>query len=198
MERSPLPEVTLSRDERTALVAIARRSVVAAANGESYAPPREWIVGRLAEPGASFVTLHAAGDLRGCIGSITARRSLGRDVAENARAATVLDQRFAPVEASELAHIRIDLSLLSTPEPMPIGSRAELVTALVPGADGLVLEENGRRATFLPSVWEQLPDPETFVSRLEKKAGLAPGGWSLERRVYRYHADSIEVGPALA
>jgi len=171
--------------------------VVAAASGERYAAPREWIVGRLAEPGASFVTLRADGELCGCIGSIRARRALGIDVAENGRAVALRDPRFDPVGAHELARLEIELTLLLPPEPLVVGSRAELLAALTPGVDGLVIEELGRGATFLPAVWEQLPDPESFVSHLERKAGLAAGSWSPMRRLYRYHADSIAVGPAL-
>ena len=182
---------------RTALATIARQAVVAAASGESYAPPREWMVGALAEAGASFVTLRAAGELRGCIGSIRARRALGIDVAENGRAAALRDPRFDPVGARELARLSIELTLLRPPEPLAVGSRAELLAALVPGVDGLVLEENGRGATFLPAVWEQLPDPESFLAHLERKAGLRQGSWSPERRLFRYRAESIAVGPAL-
>ena len=193
-----MPDAALSAASRAALATIARRAVVAAARGERYAPPRELVVGRLAEPGASFVTLHAAGELRGCIGSIAARRGLGVDVAENARAAALEDRRFAPVGAHELARLAIEISVLTPPERFPVGSRAELLAALVPGVDGLVLEEHGRRATFLPAVWEQLPDPESFVVHLERKAGLDAGSWSPARRFLRYRAESIEVGPALA
>ncbi len=192
-----MPESTLPAESRAALATIARRAVVAATSGERYAPSRELVVGRLAEPGASFVTLRAAGELRGCIGSIEARRALGVDVAENARAATLEDRRFEPVGAHELARLSIELALLTPPEPLLVGSRAELLAALVPGVDGLVLEEHGRRATFLPSVWKQLPDPESFVLHLERKAGLAAGSWSPARRFFRYRAESIEVGPAL-
>lgn len=197
MGPSPLPEDAFSSASRTALATISRQAVVAAARGERYAPPREWIVGRLAEPGASFVTLRAEGELRGCIGSITARRALGIDVAENARAAALSDRRFAPVGARELARLEIELALLSPPEPLPVGSRAELLAALTRGVDGLVLEEDGRRATFLPAVWAQLADPESFVSHLERKAGLPAGSWSAARRLFRYRAESIAVGPAL-
>lgn len=192
-----MPESSLASAWQTALAAIARQAVVAAVSGEPYGPPRQLVVGRLAAPGASFVTLRSAGELRGCIGSIAARRALAVDVAENARAAALSDRRFAPVAAHELARLEIELSLLTPPEPLAAGSRAELLAALVPGVDGLVLEELGRRATFLPAVWEQLPDPESFVAHLERKAGLAAGSWSPARRLCRYRAESIAVGPAL-
>ena len=111
-----MPESALSSESRATLATIARQAVVAAAHRGPYAPPREWIVGRLAEPGASFVTLRAAGELRGCIGSIAARRALGLDVAENGRAAALEDRRFEPVGAHELAHLEIELALLTPPE----------------------------------------------------------------------------------
>jgi len=101
------------------------------------------------------------------------------------------------VVAAELVRVEIELALLTPPEPFLVGSRAELLAALVPGVDGLVLEEHGRRATFLPSVWERLPDPELFVLHLERKAGLGAGCWSSARRLFRYRAESIAVGPAL-
>ena len=187
----------LTGESRGLLATIARQAVVAAAKREPYAPAGEWIAGRLAEPGASFVTLRSAGELRGCIGSLAARRALGVDVAETARAAALSDRRFAPVAAHELARLTIELSLLTPPEPFAVGSRAALLAALTPGVDGLVLEEHGHRATFLPAVWTQLPDPESFVLHLERKAGLAPGSWSAARRCFRYRSESIAVGPAL-
>ena len=209
MERSPLPERSepperpepsepvLTEDERARLAAIARAAVVAAVRGRSYAPPEEALTGALALPGAAFVSLHSAGgELRGCIGSIEARRPLGLDVAENACAAVTRDTRFEPVEEAELASIEIDLSLLTPPEPIPAATRAELLAALRPGVDGLVIEENGRRATFLPVVWEQLPAPEAFLAHLEKKAGLEPGSWSNARRASRYRVEPVAAGRA--
>lgn len=190
-------EADLQRDWRFVLATIGRQAVVAAAHREDYAPPPAWLAGRLAEPGASFVTLRAAGELRGCIGSLTARRALGLDVAANARAAALDDRRFPPLGSQELAQLAIEISLLTPPEALPVRSRRELLAALRPGVDGLVLEEDGHRATFLPAVWEQLPDPEAFVGQLERKAGLRAGSWSPARRLYRYHAESIAVGPAL-
>lgn len=197
MERSLLPELVAAGEWRAVLASIARRAVVAAAHREEYAPSAEWIAGRLAEPGASFVTLRAEGELRGCIGSLTARRALGVDVAANARAAALEDRRFPPLAAQELPQLAIEISLLTPPEALPVRSRGELLAALTPGVDGLVLEDDGRRATFLPAVWKQLPDPEAFVGQLERKAGLGAGSWSPARRLYRYRAESIAVGPAL-
>lgn len=192
-----MPDAALSGESRSRLASISRRAVVAATKGERYVPPPEWIVGRLAQSQASFVTLRAAGELRGCIGSLTPRRALGVDVAENARAAALSDRRFAPIGAHELTHLEIELSLLTQPTPLAVESRRALLAALTPGVDGLVVEENGRRATFLPAVWAQLPYPEAFVSHLESKAGLKAGSWSTARRFLRYRSESFAVGPVL-
>jgi AmmeMemoRadiSam system protein A len=185
------------RHERALLVAIARGAVAATARGASYALPPEAGRGRLAVPGACFVTLHAGGELRGCIGSIEARRALAADVAANARAAAREDGRFDPIAAAELARVEIHLSLLGPPVALDVASRAELLAALVPGVDGLVLEEAGRRATFLPAVWGQLGDCERFVAHLERKAGFAERSWSPARRAFRYAVESIAAGGAL-
>lgn len=128
----------------------------------------------LDEPGASFVTLTKNGRLRGCIGTLEAYRPLGRDVAAHAVDAAVRDPRFWPVTAREYPELDIEVSVLSTPEPMPIAGRDELERTLRPGVDGLVLADRGgrHRATFLPQVWDELPDPHDFVSHLLAKAGL--------------------------
>lgn len=192
-----MPEAALDAAARALLATIAREAVVAAVRGESFTSPPAALPGPLGEPGASFVTLTKHGALRGCIGSIEARRPLAVDVAMNARAAARSDLRFAPVDPEELPAIEVELSVLTAPEPIPAGSRAELVAALEPGVDGLVLEEQGRRVTFLPSVWRQLASPESFLSHLERKGSLAVGSWSPARRAFRYRTESIEVGPAL-
>jgi len=186
----------LADDERTELAAIARAAVVAAARGE--APPSVLVrAPRLTQPGASFVTLTARGELRGCIGSLEPRRSLAEDVAANACAAALDDDRFPPLNASELPDVELEISILSPPRPLPAESRDELLARLRPGVDGLVLRDGWHRATFLPAVWEQLADPELFLSHLERKAGLAPGHWSPTVRFERYEVESFPAGRAL-
>ncbi|TPF94770.1 dioxygenase [Bifidobacterium sp. UTBIF-68] len=135
----------------------------------------------LEESGASFVTLTENGRLRGCIGTLEAYRSLGRDVAGHAVDAASRDPRFNPLTAAEYPLIDVEVSVLGKPEPIigpdgiPVRSRDELESALRPGEDGLILtDRRGRRATFLPQVWEQLPDPHDFVSHLLAKAGIRP------------------------
>lgn len=137
-------------------------------------------------PAATFVTLTHGGQLRGCIGSLEASRPLAEDVAENAVAAAFRDPRFAPLQVDEFADLRVEVSRLTPPEPLPCSSEAEALEALCPGEDGLIFEEGARRATFLPQVWEALPQPRDFLARLKEKAGFAASYWSPRVRLYRY------------
>jgi len=146
----------------------------------------------LRQPGASFVTLTIAGDLRGCIGSLTAYQPLGRDVQSNARAAAFDDPRFPPLSANEFGSVHIEVSVLSAPKPMPFASQADALAALRPGTDGVVLFARGRRATFLPQVWEELPDRAQFIRHLMAKAGLPPDYWGDDVRIDRYTVTAFE------
>jgi len=124
--------------------------------------------------GASFVTLNKNDRLRGCIGSLQAWRSLLEDVQNNAIAAALHDPRFPAVTRNELASITVEVSVLSTPEPLPAMDHSHLVATLRPNVDGVIVSNDiGQRATFLPQVWEQLPDIEMFLQQLKSKAGLA-------------------------
>lgn len=140
----------------------------------------------LSEPGASFVTLHLAGRLRGCIGTLAAYRELGADVRANARAAAFNDPRFPPLDAGEYARIDLEVSVLSKPEPLAYVDQDDLLGQLRPGVDGLLLEGDHRRATFLPQVWEQLPVPDRFVGQLKVKAGFSRSDWDSAWRFARY------------
>lgn len=126
----------------------------------------------LREPGAAFVTLRRGGDLRGCLGSIEAHRPLGADIAANAFGAAFRDPRFSAVTPPERAEIDLKVEVLGPPEPLSFRSEAELLGLLEPGRDGLILEAGSLAGTFLPSVWENLPEPERFLSELRRKAGL--------------------------
>lgn len=141
--------------------------------------------------GASFVTLKSSGELRGCIGSILAARPLALDVTANAYAAAFRDPRFLPLALAEFDELTIHLSLLSPLEPLQFTSEEDLLAQLRPGVDGIMIEEDMRRGTFLPTVWESLPDPGDFLRHLKLKAGLSPGYWSLTLKVYRYTIESI-------
>ncbi len=145
----------------------------------------------LRESGACFVTLKREGELRGCIGSLSAERSLVEDVAENAYAAAFSDPRFYPLQSAELRRLEMSISIIGKAEPMHFSSEHDLIAQLRPDIDGLILEEGYRRGTFLPSVWEQLPDPVDFVRHLKLKAGLPVNYWSETIRISRYTTHSF-------
>ena len=139
---------------------------------------------------ASFVTLHKYDELRGCIGALTATLPLVQDVAEHAFDAAFKDPRFGPVTEFELGLLSIHLSVLSPPEPLTFGSEAELLGMIRPGVDGLILKERAHQGTFLPSVWEKLPDPKQFLRHLKQKARLGPDYWSDTIQIERYSTES--------
>ena len=143
---------------------------------------------------ASFVTLHRHGRLRGCIGHLEAVQPVVVDVAENAFAAAFRDPRFSPLTEKEWPDVELHLSLLTPPEPMQFRDEADLLDQIRPGEDGLILQDGPNRGTFLPSVWESLPDPVDFLVQLKYKAGLAANHWSDSMEFYRYHAESFGEG----
>ncbi len=143
---------------------------------------------------ASFVTLHRHGQLRGCIGHLEAVQPVVVDVAENAFAAAFRDPRFSPLTKAEWTDVDVHLSLLTPPEPMLFSDEADLLAQIRPGEDGLILQDGSNRGTFLPSVWESLPDPGDFLVQLKYKAGLAANHWSEHIEVYRYHTESCGEG----
>ena len=144
---------------------------------------------RLREPGATFVTLTQQVRLRGCIGSLQAWRSLADDVVENARAAAFRDPRFPPLAAGELAQTSVEVSLLTPATPLEFASEMEALSRLRPHLDGVVLEWGTRRATFLPQVWEQLPEPRQFMARLKEKAGLPADFWDAALHLSTYRVE---------
>ena len=170
------------------LLLIARHSISVAlgagGNPGAPVPVDSW----LRETRASFVTLLQGDELRGCVGALEAQRPLAQDVAENARAAAFEDARFNSLTPDEFGHTDIEVSLLSTPKRLPFEHHAELIARLRPGVDGIILEqaEEGKRATFLPQVWEGLPDPEQFIAHLKRKAEIAPDTDMRSCQVKRY------------
>jgi AmmeMemoRadiSam system protein B/AmmeMemoRadiSam system protein A len=140
----------------------------------------------LRQAGATFVTLKKSGQLRGCIGSLEAARALADDVAQNALGAAFRDPRFPALAADEWPHCRVEVSLLSTPKPLRFADEDDLLAQIRPGEDGLILEAQGTRGTFLPQVWESIPDARAFLAELIRKAGL-PADTRLARcKVSRY------------
>jgi AmmeMemoRadiSam system protein A len=166
------------------LIGIARGAIGEKLGNSAAAQPPSAVW--LQEPGASFVTLTRAGELRGCIGSLEARRPLSADVRENALGAAFKDPRFQPLTHAEWTETRVEVSLLSAMEPLATADEEELLRSLRPGVDGLALEFGHHRSTFLPQVWEQLPTPRAFLTQLRRKAGLPPDFWEPGLRLARY------------
>ena len=164
--------------EREQLLELARRALKeAVAPGRSpLADTNNWPA-KFLESRGCFVTLTEAGALRGCIGHIFPQESLYRAIQDNARSAALEDPRFRPVQPGELNQLEIEISVLTEPKPLPFTSPEDLLAKLQPGKDGVVLKLDGRGATYLPQVWEQLPDKVEFLNHLSEKAGGAPGDW---------------------
>lgn len=148
----------------------------------------------LTRVGATFTTLRRDGQLRGCYGTLEAAYPLVTDVTRSAFQAAFRDPRFDPVGHDELAEIRLEVSVLSAMEGVPAADEAELLDWLTPGVDGLVIKEGARRATFLPKVWESLPDPRHFLAQLKVKSGL-PGDYWSERLEFQRYRTSCYVEP---
>jgi AmmeMemoRadiSam system protein A len=138
-----------------------------------------------------FVTLKKDGKLRGCIGHIFPRVSVVQGVIENAMAAATRDSRFQPVRPEEVSDLEIEVSVLTEPEPLEYGSPEGLLEKLRPGVDGVVLRKGGRQSTFLPQVWEEIPEPEQFLGQLSKKAGLSRDAWK-NADILTYQVESFQ------
>jgi AmmeMemoRadiSam system protein A len=147
----------------------------------------------LAKPGAAFVTLNKAKNLRGCIGSIIAHQSLLDDIIQNAQSAAFSDPRFNPLRPEEIDDtLTLEVSVLSEPERIEYSDFEDLKRKIVPHKDGLILKYGQYQGTFLPQVWEQLPTPEQFLEHLSYKAGANPSIYSLHPEIYRYRVEHIE------
>lgn len=182
----------LARAHKQQLLHLARTSILHRLQDKADFSFRQGALAHtLREERATFVTLKINGRLRGCIGSMQAHRALAVDVAHNAQAAAYKDHRFSPLTAAEYPLIDLHISILSPPEDFVVASRQELLDTLRPGIDGLVLRENGKQATYLPSVWDQLKDPAQFVAELRAKAGLPRDGWSDGVTLARYTTEEF-------
>jgi len=182
----------LAPAQRATLMDVARRSIEhGLASGQPLVVTPSEYHRDLKAVRASFVTLQKYGQLRGCIGHLEAVQPVVVDVAENAFAAAFRDPRFSPLTAAEWPDVDVHLSLLTTPERMQFSDEADLIGQIRAGEDGLILQDGPNRGTFLPSVWESLPNPVDFLVHLKRKAGLAANHWSERVEVYRYHTESF-------
>ncbi len=180
--------------DRRRLIDAARESI---ARGYGRARPESLPAGpwseALSTPGSAFTTLLLGGELRGCRGTIEPRRALIEDVWDNAWSSAYDDPRFPPVTVDEVPRLAISISVLSPLEPIAALSEAELIETLEPGVDGLVLSHGAARATFLPSVWRQLPEARHFVRELKHKAGWPDSFWSPDLKAYRYRTETFHA-----
>lgn len=166
-----------------ALLAIARNAI-----GREFGSAERPVpdLPQLHQPGATFVTLTESGHLRGCIGALEAARPLAEDVAHNARAAAFYDARFSPLGRDEWPRIRVEVSLLEPSAELHFRDQADLLAQLRRGEDGLILQWGHHRATFLPQVWDSLPEPAQFLMELKRKAGLPLDFWEPGLSLRRY------------
>lgn len=183
--------MTIDAADRAELLKLARTSIERGLAEGHIAPAPAPSSAALAERRATFVTLQASGDLRGCCGSIEPRFALAEDVWRNAWASAFADPRFPALAAAEYRRLDVQISVLTPLERMPVSSEEELLARLQPGRDGLMLQLDAARATFLPAVWETLPDPKEFVRRLKLKVGWRADFWSPVIEVWRYTTESF-------
>ncbi|MCX6053563.1 MAG: AmmeMemoRadiSam system protein A [Chloroflexi bacterium] len=182
-------ENQLSAEDRKVLLSLARETIIMAVDHLSLPKIQsEKLSPRLRQIGASFVTLTIHGQLRGCIGTLEAYQSLVEDVQEHAVQAALEDHRFPPVIPAEIPRIKIEISRLTEPEVLEYASPTGLADLLRPSIDGVILKDGFRRATFLPQVWDQIPDPREFLSHLCAKMGVSSDLWKrkmLEVSIYQ-------------
>ena len=182
-------EKELTQAEKTTLLKLARRAIIAAvARQMPPLPAADELTDSLRAPGAAFVTLTIAGELRGCIGSLQAFRPLVEDVLGHAVDAAMNDYRFLPVSEEEVPLLEIEISRLTAPQPLEYAAPADLPGKLKPNVDGVVLRDGPRSATFLPQVWEQLPEANQFLSQLCLKMEAPANLWRQKKlQVSIYH-----------
>ena len=191
-----MPGYTIVEQEQ--LLELAQESVIATVHKKPLPTP-QWtdLSPRLAEPGASFVTLTIGDRLRGCIGTLQATLPVAEDVVLRANAAARDDPRFPPVSEAELARLSYEISVLSASLPLAYDRAEDLLGRLRPGVDGVILVYGFQRATFLPQVWERVPDPVQFLGMLCRKAGLPTDAWRtlpLEISTYQVQSFHHEAG----
>jgi AmmeMemoRadiSam system protein A len=187
----------LTKEQGRILVNLARATLIKELNADQSMIPAD-LEQRLQDPAldqklGTFVTLHLNDNLRGCIGSLEATEPLRENVQKNALNAAFRDPRFPPLGLNELPEVDIEISVLTSPTPFKYSSPQDLVNKLRPGVDGVILKKGMAQSTFLPQVWDQLPQPEAFLSNLCLKAGLPAEDWKKgEVQVFTYQVQSFE------
>jgi AmmeMemoRadiSam system protein A len=187
----------ITDDEKQTLLQLARAALEHAVQRTDLEPiDLATLPERLQAPGASFVTLTKGKVLRGCIGSIKATIPLAEDVRQHAMDAALHDYRFPPVKSEEVPDIEIEVSVLSSPKPLEYTCGDDLPKLLKPGEDGVIIVKDKSRATFLPQVWEKVPQADRFLDRLCEKAFLPQNAWREgQLQVFTYHVEYFHEQP---
>jgi AmmeMemoRadiSam system protein A len=186
---SPEPETSLAVGDADLLLDIADSAIVEGLRGSRpSAPPEHRLPPALRERTGLFVTLEVAGGLNGCIGSIEGEEPIGLAAARHAWSAAFADPRLPVLHQVDYPELTIEVSVLTPLTTLPASSRHELLEALRPDTDGLVIAEGRSRGVFLPAVWEQLPEPEAFLDHLQRKAGMRHGPWPATMQAWRFTA----------
>lgn len=192
MVRMPSTRPEFAHAERGLLLRIARDSIASGLGGGGpLGLTLEDLPQALRSLRATFVTIYLGERLRGCIGSLEAHRAVAEDVAHNAFASAFRDPRFSPLTGLEMTDVRVQVSVLQPSSPIPFRSEDDLLCRLRAGEDGLILQCGTRRATFLPSVWDALPEPREFLAALKRKAGMRPDDDIEICQVSRYRTESF-------
>ncbi len=184
----------LTSEEKQTLLRLAREALQQGVAGQTMPLlDLQSLTPALRSDGASFITLTIDGDLRGCIGALEPYQPLAEDVREHAVAAALEDPRFPPVSREEVGRIKIEISRLTLPKSLEYTDAQDLLSRLRPSVDGVILQDGFRRATFLPQVWEKIPDKEDFLENLCYKMGAAPDTWRHKHlEVLTYQVEEFE------
>jgi len=193
-EKAMMDAGKLTEEEGKHLVEMARKTIEKALfNPKNKSEPDPVKFPKFQERRGTFVTITMNGALRGCIGHIIPQESLVESIRVNAMNAAFRDPRFRPLSQSEFEKIKIEVSILTEPTPLAYTDANDLLGKLKPGTDGLIIRKGYHQATFLPQVWEQLPNKKEFLTHLCLKAGLAGDAWVNEAlEVYTYQVQAFE------
>jgi len=183
--------INLNTEDRKLLLDLAKNAIESKLKGHKFEIPKN-IPSKLKEKRGAFVTLTINGQLRGCIGHILPVQELYKDVIENARAAAFNDPRFPPLKKEELPNLKIEISILDLPKKLEYESPQMLIDYLNKNKPGVILKKGPYQATFLPQVWEELPNPEDFLTHLCLKAGLPADEWTYGIEIETYKAEKIK------
>ncbi len=181
-----------TREQRERLIEIAERAIRDGALGGRAELDLSTLPAWAAEPAATFVTVYLDGELNGCIGTLEPRRALAADIANNAQRAAFGDPRFPEITVKDLDRVSVHIAILGELIPVEAPTEHALIEQMRPGVDGIVLEAGTRRGTFLPAVWEGLPDPAEFLAHLKQKARLQPDEWPEDLEVYRFEVEDFD------